>query len=354
MNVLLHPHRRYNPLTREWVLVSPQRTQRPWQGKQEALPAARLPEYDPGCYLCPGNVRAGGAINPPYSSTFVFTNDFPALLPDDGTTPPDVRPASGQSDAHALFRRENVSGTSRVVCFSPRHDLTLAQLPLREVRNVVDAWAAETRALGEKYRWVQVFENKGEMMGCSNPHPHGQIWAGSALPNEARKEDAAQREYLSASRSILLEEYCAQESLRAERVVAENTEWLATVPFWAVWPFELLILPRAHVKRLPDLTDVQRDSLAALLKTVLTGYDELFSISFPYTLGWHGAPYGDAETDHWQLHAHVYPPLLRSATVRKYMVGYEMLAEPQRDLTPETAAQTLRDHCAVEQPHGGQ
>ena len=353
MNVLLHPHRRYNPLTREWVLVSPQRTQRPWQGKQEALPSAHLPEYDPGCYLCPGNVRAGGETNPAYSSTFVFTNDFPALLPDDAAMPADSPQTSGPSDVHSLFRRENVGGTSRVVCFSPRHNLTLAQLPLNEVRNVVDAWAAETRVLGEKYRWVQVFENKGEMMGCSNPHPHGQIWAGTALPNEALKEDAAQRAHLSATGSILLEEYCTQESIRAERIVAENTEWLAVVPFWAVWPFELLVLPRTHVKRLPDLTGAQRTSLAALLKTVLAGYDTLFSISFPYTLGWHGAPYREEETDHWQLHAHVYPPLLRSATVRKYMVGYEMLAEPQRDLTPESAAQVLRDRCAALPIHGG-
>ncbi len=328
------------------MLVSPQRNRRPWQGEIGALPPVSLPAYDPECYLCPGNTRANGEINPDYSSTFVFDNDFPALLP--GITgvihPPE--PVARSPRADPLFQRETVTGTSRVVCFSPRHNLTLAELPQTDVRNVVDAWASETAVLGEKYRWVQVFENKGGMMGCSNPHPHGQIWAGSMLPNEPLKEHAAQQKYLTLQGSILLEDYCAQERAIAERVVAENEQWVAVVPYWAVWPFELLLMPRAHVLRLPDLNIVQRETLAQLLHTVLAGYDALFSVSFPYTLGWHGAPYQPENVDHWQLHAHIYPPLLRSATVRKYMVGYEMLAEPQRDLTPESAADVLRGVCA--------
>ncbi|HSQ76099.1 MAG TPA: UDP-glucose--hexose-1-phosphate uridylyltransferase [Bacteroidota bacterium] len=364
-----HPHRRRNALTGEWVLVSPQRTQRPWQGKRETLPHTDLPEYDPQCYLCPGNTRTGGETNPRYTSTFVFTNDFPALLPDGTIHPrsgPETRPiqttgpedlaASADSAASAspsasgsqfastspLFQHERVSGTSRVICYSPHHNRTLADLSLEEVLMVVDAWAAETAMLGTKYRWVQVFENKGEMMGCSNPHPHGQIWTGSSLPNEPYKEHCAQQAYLSANRSILLEDYAAGEDARAERIVAENDHWVALVPYWAVWPFELLLLPRTHVLRVPDLDQAQRTALAQILKMTLTGYDALFSVPFPYSLGWHGAPYMMEQIDHWQLHAHIYPPLLRSASVKKFLVGYEMLAEPQRDLTPESAAELLR------------
>ncbi|MBP1655754.1 MAG: galactose-1-phosphate uridylyltransferase [Bacteroidetes bacterium] len=343
-----HPHRRHNALTREWVLVSPQRTQRPWQGKREALPHTDLPEYDPQCYLCPGNTRAGGETNPRYTSTFVFTNDFPALLPDDTIHPHSgsgTRPAqitAPEVSTNQLFQHERVSGTSRVICYSPCHNRTLADLSIEEVRMVVDAWAAETAVLGTKYRWVQVFENKGEMMGCSNPHPHGQIWTGSSLPNEPYKEHCAQQAYFSANRSILLEDYAAEEDARAERIVAENDHWIALVPYWAIWPFELLLLPRTHVLRVPDLDQAQRTSLAEILKTTLSGYDALFSVPFPYSLGWHGAPYLTEEIDQWQLHAHIYPPLLRSASVKKFLVGYEMLAEPQRDLTPESAAELMR------------
>ena len=333
---MLHPHRRRNPLTGEWVLVSPQRTQRPWQGKQEALPPSSIPQHDPSCYLCPGNTRAGGAQNPSYASTFVFTNDYPALLPEPS--------GEVQQDGY-LLKGEEVTGTSRVVCFSPRHDLTFASLPVSGIRTVVDTWAQETALLGEQYRWVQVFENKGALMGCSNAHPHGQIWAGSFLPNEPAKEDREQRAYLKERGAVLLLEYAGLEIGRGERIVAMNDRWVALVPFWAVWPFELLLLPRNHIRRMPECTDADRDALATLLSTVLRAYDRVFSVSFPYTMGWHGAPFMTDDTAHWQLHAHIYPPLLRSASVKKFMVGYEMLAEPQRDVTAESAAGILRSLC---------
>ena len=335
-----HPHRRYNPLTGEWVLVSPHRTKRPWRGQVETPPPDHRPAYDPGCYLCPGNERAGGARNPLYESTYVFTNDFAALLPD---TPP-------ASSDHPLLRFESQRGTCRVVCFSPRHDLTLPEMTPEEIRRVVDVWAGQTSELGQRYRWVQVFENKGAMMGASNPHPHGQIWALDTLPNEPQKEDRQQRAYLAERDRPLLLDYVELEAVRQERVVVENENWLAVVPFWAVWFFETLLLLRRHVSRLPDLDGPQRDALAEILKRLLIRYDNLFEIAFPYSMGWHGAPWGTSskgagqtgETDYWQLHAHFYPPLLRSATVRKFLVGFEMLGEAQRDLTAEQAAARLR------------
>jgi UDPglucose--hexose-1-phosphate uridylyltransferase len=327
-----HPHRRYNPLTGEWVLVSPHRTKRPWQGQIEKPPQETRPRYDPGCYLCPGNKRAGDAQNPQYDSTFVFTNDFAALLPD---TPAAVH--SGQP----LLRTESVQGTCRVICFSPRHDLTLPEMAVEDIRRVVDVWAEQTTGLGQRYRWVQVFENKGAIMGCSNPHPHGQIWAGSSLPNEPAKEEGRQKAYFVENSSPMLVDYAKLEAEQQERIVVENQHWLAVVPYWAIWPFELLLLPRRHVLRLPDLADSERDTLARILKRLLTKYDNLFEVSFPYSMGWHGAPTDEGEYPHWQLHAHFYPPLLRSATVKKFMVGYEMLAEAQRDLTAEQAAEKL-------------
>lgn len=329
-----HPHRRYNLLTGEWILVSPHRTQRPWLGQVERPPQEDRPQYDPTCYLCPGNQRAGDERNPQYDSTFVFTNDFAALLPDTliAETAPD-----------SLLRFESVQGTCRVICFSPRHDLTLPLMSVEAIRGVIDVWAAQTTELGQRYRWVQVFENKGEMMGASNPHPHGQVWAGSALPNEAAKEDHQQRAYYEQHSRLLLVDYANREAERKERIVVESEHWLVVVPYWAIWPFETLLMPRRLVLRLPDLSDAERDALAQILKRLLTKYDNLFEISFPYSMGWHGAPTGGADgTGHWQLHAHFYPPLLRSATVRKFMVGYEMLAEAQRDLTPEQAAERLR------------
>jgi UDPglucose--hexose-1-phosphate uridylyltransferase len=329
-----HPHRRFNPLRGEWILVSPHRTKRPWQGQVERVPADHRPAYDPQCYLCPGNKRAGNATNPKYEPTFVFTNDFSALLPD---TPPS-EPSTGP-----LFRVEPVRGECRVICFSPRHDLTLAQMDPTDIRRVIDVWAEQLVELGAKYKWVQVFENKGAAMGCSNPHPHGQIWAGSFLPNEAAAEDRQQQAYFERRDAPLLLEVVERELKDGSRIVVQNDHWAALVPFWAVWPFEILLLPRRHVRRLPELTDAERQSLADILRRLLIRYDNLFETSFPYSMGWHGAPYADGEFSHWQLHAHFYPPLLRSATVRKFMVGYEMLAEAQRDLTPEQAAARLRN-----------
>ena len=328
-----HPHRRYNPLTGEWVLVSPHRTKRPWQGQVEKPPEESRPRYDPHCYLCPGNKRAGNAQNPHYTSTFIFTNDFSALLPD---TP------EARDSGHPLLRTESTQGTCRVICFSPRHDLTLPEMDLVDIRAVIDVWADQVTELGRDYRWVQVFENKGAIMGCSNPHPHGQVWAGSALPNEPAKEERQQQVYFDRHGSPLLGDYAHLEADRQERLVVENEHWLALVPYWAVWPFEILLLPRRHVLRLPELEEVEREGLARTLKGLLTKYDNLFDVSFPYSMGWHGAPTDEGEYPHWQLHAHFYPPLLRSATVKKFMVGYEMLAEAQRDLTAEQAAERLR------------
>ncbi len=326
-----HPHRRYNPLTGEYVLVSPQRAKRPWQGQVEKSPPDERPSYEPTCYLCPGNSRASGAVNPNYTHTYIFPNDFAALLPD---TPEEEGNTS-------LFQLEAVRGTAWVICFSPQHNLTLPEMAAADIRKVVDSWAEKTAELGQKYCWVQIFENKGAVMGSSMPHPHGQIWALDRLPNEPFKEDRQQRAYWQENGRSLLVDYAQQEADKKERIVIENKHWLAVVPFWAVWPFETLLLPRRHLLRLPDLADDERDSLADILKRLLSKYDNLFNTSFPYSMGWHGAPFGD-DYAHWQLHAHFYPPLLRSATVKKFMVGFEMLGEAQRDITAEQAAHRLR------------
>ncbi|HEY6951581.1 MAG TPA: UDP-glucose--hexose-1-phosphate uridylyltransferase [Bacteroidota bacterium] len=333
-----HPHRRLNPLTGDWVLVSPHRSKRPWQGKLESSSSGRQSGYDPSCYLCPGNERHNGIRNPDYVGTFVFDNDFSALIPE---TAPVV------SKGNPLINYESVGGTCRVVCFSHRHDVTLSQMNVAEIRGVIDVWADELKVLGQQYRWVQIFENKGEIMGCSNPHPHCQIWASSSIPNEPLKEDVHQRAYLRKYKRNLLTEYLRYEKKHARRIVIENENWIVVVPFWAVWPYETLLIPRKHILRFPDLNAAQREGLADILKRLTTGYDHLFDVSFPYSMGWHGAPWAKGNYDHWQLHAHFYPPLLRSATVRKYMVGYEMLSEPQRDITPEQAAGFLRDKSNV-------
>jgi UDPglucose--hexose-1-phosphate uridylyltransferase len=329
-----HPHRRYNALTGEWILVSPHRTQRPWQGQRESTVGELRPPFDPQCYLCPGNKRAGNAVNPQYDGTFVFPNDFAALLPD--------TPLTGAAPGE-LFQCEPVRGESRVICFSPRHDLTLPEMAEADILRVVNVWGDQIMELGPKYRWVQIFENKGAAMGCSNPHPHGQVWAGSFLPRFVQQEDQMQGVHLQRHGKPLLLDYAEQELAKGVRVIDANAHWVMVVPYWAVWPFELLLLPRRHVLRLPNLSDDERASLAAILKSSLSRYDNLFETSFPYSMGWHGAPTDNGSYQHWQLHAHFYPPLLRSATVKKFMVGYEMLAEPQRDLTAEQAAQRLRD-----------
>lgn len=328
-----HPHRRLNPLTGDWILVSPHRTMRPWRGKVESSPREHLPAYDPNCYLCPGNSRAGGIVNPAYEKTFVFTNDFSALLPD--------IPETARSES-PLLQSEAARGVCRVLCFSPRHDLTLPEMPLEAIKEVIRVWAEQTRELGREWRWVQVFENKGEIMGCSNPHPHGQVWAGGFLPNEPAKEDFRQRGHWERSGRAMLEDYLQLELSDGQRRVLENEDWAVVVPFWATWPFETLVLPRRRVERLYDLGDSECRNLADALKRLLTRYDNLFEVSFPYSMGWHGAPTDGQDHPYWQLHAHFMPPLLRSATVKKFMVGYEMLAEAQRDLTPEQAAARLR------------
>lgn len=290
------------------------------------------PAHDPECYLCAGNRRANGAVNPAYRDTFVFENDFPALLDEGG-----ARPGSP-----GLLERAAVHGTCRVICFSPRHDLTLARMTPGEIERVITTWQEQTAELGQRYRWVQVFENKGAVMGCSNPHPHGQIWATDGLPTLPALEDEHQRRYATTHSRPLLLDYVDEELCQKERVVSQNDDWLVVVPYWATWPFETLLLPRFSVRRLPEFGAAQRASLAAILHELLRRYDALFQIDFPYSMGWHGAPFDGTAGGHWQLHAHFYPPLLRSASVKKFMVGFELLGESQRDITPEAAAERLR------------
>ena len=325
------PHRRRNALTGEWVLVSAGRTKRPWLGAEEPEPPEERPAFDPGCYLCPSNTRVSGDVNPPYASTFVFTNDFAALRPDTS----DARIGEG------LFRAEGTRGTCRVVCFSPRHDLTLAGMDADGIRTVIDVWAEQTTDLGSRYRWVQVFENRGAAMGASNPHPHGQIWSGDALPVEATLELTEQERHHAVTGRRLLTDYALAER-GGPRIVRDADGWLTLVPFWASWPFEAMLVPTDPAARLADLADARRDALALALQDLNRRFDALFRKPFPFSMGWHQAPFGAGDPEAWQLHAHFYPPLLR-ASVRKFLVGYELLSEPQRDLTPEEGAKRLRE-----------
>jgi UDPglucose--hexose-1-phosphate uridylyltransferase len=331
------PHRRFNPLTGEWVLVSPHRTARPWLGQVEKSVRRAEPSYDPNCYMCPGNVRATGARNPAYSKTFVFDNDYPALLP--GTP-------EGEMDLNGtgLLLARSERGICRVVCFSPRHDLTVAGMESPDLRQVVDIWSDQYRELGDLpfINHVQIFENRGVLMGASNPHPHCQIWANATLPNEPAKEQSALTDYRAAHHSCLLCDYLTLEQTQAERKVIEDHHFTVLVPFWAIWPFETLLISKRHVTSLADLTAAERDSLADILKRLSIRYDLLFAAPFPYSMGFHQRPTDGETHPEWHLHAHFYPPLLRSASVRKFMVGYEMLGTPQRDITAESAAERLR------------
>lgn len=330
------PHRRWNPLLREWVLVSPQRTQRPWQGQVEKIPAVQSPKYDPQCYLCPGNKRAGGHKNPNYNSTFVFDNDFAALTPDT---------SAGESNESDLIVAESERGICRVICFSPRHDLTISNMELPDLIKVVEVWRQQYIELSavDWINYVQIFENRGEMMGASNPHPHCQVWANQSMPNYSSAEQRAQLEFSQAQGKCMLCEYLRMEKEKGERVVCGNKFFTAVVPFWAVWPFEVLVLANQHFTGMDQLGSDAQAGLADILKRVTARFDNLFEVPFPYSCGFHQRPTDGTEHPEWHLHAHFYPPLLRSATVRKFMVGYEMLAWPQRDITAESAAARLRE-----------
>jgi len=340
LDLSVHPHRRYNALNGDWVFVSPGRTKRPWQGRVEQPPGEVRPAYDPGCYLCPGNERAGGARNPAYASTFVFDNDFGSLTP---ATP------AAQFRKGDLLLAEGEAGICRVVCFSPRHDRTLAEMEAGEIRRVVDVFAEEFRSLGSRpyINYVQIFENKGEIMGCSNPHPHCQIWAERTIPVEPAKEMRRMSAYRRAHRRCLLCDYAKLEGKLGERTVCANDAFIAVVPFWAVWPFETIVLSRRHAGTLLHLDEGERDALADIMRRITVRYDNLFGVSFPYSAGFHQSPTDGGKHPEAHLHMHFFPPLLRSASVKKFMVGYEMLANAQRDITPESAAARLREQPEV-------
>lgn len=331
-----HPHKRLNILTGEWVLVSPHRMKRPWQGKNETLPADNSPSYDPTCYLCPGNKRLDESINPDYKNAYVFTNDFSALLQNIPV---------GDINKNDLLVAKSEMGICRVICFSPDHGLTLPLMTENAIEEVIHLWQNEFTALAANpvIKYIQIFENKGEVMGCSNPHPHGQIWASSSIPLELIKETTQQKKYFELTGKSLLADYLAIELKEKERIVLENEHFVALVPFWAVWPYETMIISKRHIQFINEFNPQERKSFACILKDLTSKYDNLFNTSFPYSAGIHQAPVNNGEHKEWHWHMHFYPPLLRSATVKKFMVGYEMLANPQRDITPEMAASTLQE-----------
>lgn len=328
-----HPHRRRNPLTGQWILVSPQRSRRPWRGHTESQPSTKSILYDKDCYLCPENTRSNNQKNPRYTNTFVFQNDFQALLPEHHEF---------KDTKDSLFMIQQAEGQCKVVCFSPHHTLTLAEMSESQILEVLNTWIFQLQELTPSYRWVQIFENKGGIMGASNPHPHSQLWASDFLPSLIALEDKNQNTYFQENTSVLLLDYGHKEIKIGQRIVVENKDWLVVVPFWAVWPFETMVLPRFHIRRMQELDDKKRKNLSQILKILLVKYDNLFKAPFPYSMGIHQAPLDSHLYPHWQFHIHFNPPLLRSATVQKFMVGYEMFAENQRDLTAEAAAERLR------------
>lgn len=335
-NIEDHPHKRYNPLTGDWVLVSPQRSKRPWQGQVEKPALQQRPKYDPKCYLCPGNERAGGHKNPDYKGTFVFTNDFSALL---------THTPNGEISDGELFQAESESGICKVICFSEDHSLTIPEMEIKNIRNVIDVWCAQYEELGNNpdINYIQIFENKGAIMGCSNPHPHGQIWSSKGIPVEPDKECKTQKGYFEKHGKTLLSDYLQAELKKGVRLLVQNDSFVALVPFWAVWPFETMIISKRPVQNIILLTEEERTDLADIYKKLTIMYDNLFETSFAYSAGIHQAPTDGKDHPEWHFHMHFYPPLLRSATVKKFMVGYEMLATPQRDITAEQAAQRLRN-----------
>jgi len=333
------PHRRYNILTGEWVLVSPHRTQRPWQGKTENKTEDTRPGYVPDCYLCPGNTRSSGDVNSDYKEPFSFYNDFPALMPQ----------GPGENISNGLLRAESETGICKVVCFSPDHSLTLPLMKVEDITKVVQTWKKEYIELGEKedINYVQIFENKGEVMGCSNPHPHGQIWAQRSIPHEIEKKSAHLKGFWKLNNKSLLSTYLNQELASGERLVIENRHFVALVPYWAVWPYEVMIIPRTHYSHIGQLNDEEEKAFAQIIKDLCIRYDNLFETSFPYSAGIHQRPTTGEEYNEWHFHMSFYPPLLRSATVKKFMVGYELFASPQRDITAEQAAETLRNLSSI-------
>jgi UDPglucose--hexose-1-phosphate uridylyltransferase len=340
MNLSDFPHRRYNPLLGEWLLVSPHRTKRPWQGKIERVSRTDVPEYDASCYLCPGNRRAGADLNPPYENTFVFVNDFSALLTDS---------PSGETADGGLLMASSERGTCKVICFSPKHNLTFALMKPVDIRKVVDVWIEQYQELGSIafINYVQIFENRGEIMGCSNQHPHGQIWANESIPTQPAKEGQRQQEYREKNKSCLLCDYIEKEKNNQARIVVENGSFIALVPFWAIWPFETMVLPKIHATDISTLSEQSKTDLADIMHQLAIRYDNLFETDFPYSFGIHQRPTDDQPHEEWHFHLHYFPPLLRSAVIKKFMVGYELLAMPQRDFTPEESARRLRA-CADE------